>query len=200
MPRSSSHASNGPSTAPRLARSCRMRAHDSSARAVTSAPASTSEWPLSCFVAECMTRSAPSRSGRHSTGVATVPSTTTRAPASRAISAVAAMSVSTQVGFDGVSTQTMRVEPGRRARRRASWSPFGTRSSAKRPVDARCCSQLRMVQYISAGATTWSPGASVSKTVVAAAIPEPKSSASWPSSRRASSASQRSYVGFWSRV
>ena len=143
-----------------------------------------------------MTRSAPSRSGRHSTGVATVPSATTRAPAAWAISTVAAMSVMAQVGFEGVSTHTIRVAPGRSVRRRASRSPLGTRSSANRPFAARVCSQRRMVQYISAGATTWSPGSSVSKTVVAAAMPELNNSASWPSSSRASSASQRSYVGF----
>ena len=40
-----------------------MRAHSASSRAVASAPAITSEWPLRYFVAECITMSAPSASG-----------------------------------------------------------------------------------------------------------------------------------------
>ena len=50
-------------------------------RGCVSAPAITSEWPFRYLVAECMTRSAPSASGCVSTGVATVESTASRAPA-----------------------------------------------------------------------------------------------------------------------
>ena len=49
---------------------CRSASQNSSARAVASAPAITSEWPLRYLVAECMTMSAPSASGRVNSGVA----------------------------------------------------------------------------------------------------------------------------------
>ena len=58
-----------------------------------SVPAITSECPFRYLVAACMTRSAPSASGRVSTGVATVESTASRAPTPCAISATAAMSL-----------------------------------------------------------------------------------------------------------
>src|SRR5881227_1787129 len=50
------------------------RAQNASPARVTSAPASTSEWPFSTFVAECITTSAPSASGRVCTGEAAVES------------------------------------------------------------------------------------------------------------------------------
>ena len=65
----SSQASNGPRMAPWSWRMVRMRAQSSSSAAVTRAPAITSLWPFRYLVAECMTRSAPSASGRVRTGV-----------------------------------------------------------------------------------------------------------------------------------
>ena len=50
-------------------------------------------------------------------------------------------------------------------------------------------SQLRSAQYITVGATTWSPGASAMNTEVAAAIPEENSIAASASSSIASTAS-----------
>ena len=93
------------------ARSRRHALQKSSSSAVTSAPASTSECPLSCLVAECITRSAPCSRGRVSTGVGTVLSTAKRAPASCAICAAARRSVMTPPGLAGVSVETMRVSP-----------------------------------------------------------------------------------------
>ena len=63
-----------------------MRCHSAESSRVVSVPAITSEWPFRYFVAECMTMSAPSSSGRVSTGVAAVESTATAAPAACAIS------------------------------------------------------------------------------------------------------------------
>ena len=81
-----------------------MRSQASEARAAASAPAITSEWPLRYFEAECITMSAPSRSGCVNTGVAQVESTASRAPTLCAISAIAAMSLIGQSGLPGVST------------------------------------------------------------------------------------------------
>jgi len=64
-------------------------------------------------VAECITIFAPSSIGRVKSGVATVESTATKAPTSRAMALAAAMSVMSQVGLAGVSTQISR---GRRER------------------------------------------------------------------------------------
>ncbi len=91
-----------------------MRCQSSSSRAVASAPAITSECPFKYLVAECMTMCAPSSSGRVSSGVATVESTATIAPTSRAMSLAAAMSVISQVGLAGVSIQ---INRGRRMSR-----------------------------------------------------------------------------------
>ena len=66
-----------------------MRFQNSSSSRAQSAPATTSEWPFSTFVAACMTISAPSVSGRVWTGEAQVESTASLAPAACAISAVA---------------------------------------------------------------------------------------------------------------
>ena len=128
MPRSSSHASNGPSTDPpnERARSSRSQTLGNAsepasastpptpptppplASAVlvfrpTTAPATTSEWPFKYFVALCMTKSAPNVSGRHTNGVKTVASQHVTAPHARATAAAARISVTRQVGLDGVS-------------------------------------------------------------------------------------------------
>ena len=108
-----------------------MRCQKSSLRAVTRAPATTSLWPFRYLVAECITRSAPSAIGRVSTGVATVLSTASRAPASCASFAAAAMSVIAQVGLAGVSIQTSLVVPGRSAAAIASRSLASTRSTSE---------------------------------------------------------------------
>ena len=174
MPRSSSQASNGPRIAPPSWRSVARRCQKSSLRAVTSAPATTSLWPFRYLVAECITRSAPSAIGRVSTGVATVLSTASRAPASCASSAAAAMSVIAQVGLAGVSIQTSLVLPGRSAAAIASRSLASTRSTTRPRSRPKVVSQRRRPQYITFGATTWSPGASAWNTAVAAAMPEAK--------------------------
>ena len=74
-PRISRNASNGCRMSPCALRMSRARSNSASARAKHSAPAITSEWPLRYFVAECITTSAPSASGRVKIGVAQVEST-----------------------------------------------------------------------------------------------------------------------------
>ena len=71
-PRISRNASNGPRIRPCSLRMSAARAASPSARAKPSAPAIASEWPLRYLVAECMTTSAPSSSGRVKIGVAQV--------------------------------------------------------------------------------------------------------------------------------
>ena len=77
------------------------------------------------FVTLWTTASAPSSSGRWSTGVANVLSTTTRAPAPCAISATADRSTILSNGFEGVSTHTSLVL-GRIADRSAASSARST--------------------------------------------------------------------------
>ena len=81
----------------------------SSASLTIATPPTMSEWPFRNFVAECMTMSAPSSSGRWIQGVAKVLSTTTRMPRLRAVSATAAMSTRRRSGFVGVSIQIIFV-------------------------------------------------------------------------------------------
>jgi hypothetical protein len=131
-----------------------MRDHKSSRRAQASAPAITSEWPLRYLVAECITISAPSFSGCANTGVATVESTASIAPASCAMAATAAMSVIDHSGLDGVSTHTSLVSPGRIAARSAPGSVMSMQSAWMPSRGAASSSQCRNAQYISRGATT----------------------------------------------
>ena len=93
-----------------------------------------SEWPLRYLVAECMTMSAPCSIGRVSTGVPTVESTASSAPARWAMSAAAAMSVTHQVGLAGVSIQTSLVAPGRTAAAMASVRSASTKSTFEAPL------------------------------------------------------------------
>ena len=84
-PRNAMKVSSGPAIAPWFVRS-RMIASLCASSLVTTAPMTRSEWPEMNFETLCTTRSAPRSSGCCSTGVANVLSTTTRAPASWAVS------------------------------------------------------------------------------------------------------------------
>ena len=107
-PRSTSHASNGPGTAPSdFWRNARRSAIVGSF--VPAKPPTTSECPPRYFVVECTTMSAPRSSGVWRYGVANVLSTTSRAPAAWAASATAAMSTTFRSGFVGDSIQTSRA-------------------------------------------------------------------------------------------
>ena len=79
---------------------------------------------------ECIETSAPSSSGRWSTGVPHVLSTAQSAPPSCAIAAIAAMSTTRSSGLDGVSTQTSFVF-GRIASRTASRFVMSTIDSSR---------------------------------------------------------------------
>ncbi len=74
-------------------------------------------------------------------------------------------------------------------------------SSTFRPqVVAKFISQLRSDQYITLGASTWSPGASDWNTAVAAAMPEANSAPWAPPSRQLISCSAWSKAGLSARA
>ena len=79
------------------------------AREPTSAPPMMSLWPPSALLRLCMTRSAPSFSGRCTTGVAKVLSTKTAIPRSWAAAATAARSTISTMGLVGLSRTITRV-------------------------------------------------------------------------------------------
>ena len=116
--------------------------------------------------------SAPRVSGRVRIGVPTVESTASSAPAAWAMRAVAAMSVMVHIGLAGVSTQTRRVWPGRIAACTAAGSVMSINSTCRPQWLAKPISQLRSDQYMTRGASTWSPGARPWNTAVAAAMPD----------------------------
>ena len=166
-----------------------MRSHSGESSRVVRVPAITSECPFRYLVAACITMSAPSSSGRDRTGVATVESTATKASAACAISQVVAISVIDHSGFAGVSIQTSRVRPGCIDRRTASESVMSMNSTRSPHWVANVISQLRSDQYMTFGASTWSPGASAWNTAVAAAIPDANSSDACPPSSAVRTAS-----------
>ena len=75
----------------------------------TRAPPNASVWPPMYLVAECITISAPSSSGRVSAGVAKVLSTPRSTPCRMAIWAQAAISVIDISGLPGVSIHSILV-------------------------------------------------------------------------------------------
>ncbi len=195
MPRISSAASKGASTAPRLVRMRAAFSNTSSFRAKASAPARTSEWPLRYLVAECMTMSAPSASGRVRTGVATVESTPSSAPASCAIDATAAMSLTPHMGLAGVSIHTILVWPRRTAARIASGLVASTNVASMPSSRASSASHFFKAQYMTSGATTCVGLASARNAEVAAAMPEPNIRHASAPSRACSTASACRTVG-----
>ncbi len=132
--------------------------------------------------------------------MATVESTAAKAAAACAISQLAAMSVIDHSGLAGVSIQTRRVRPGCTAARKVSTSVMSMNSTARPQRVANVVSQLRSDQYMTFGASTWSPGASAWNTAVAAAMPDANSSDACPPSSSVRTASAWSNVGFWSRA
>ena len=105
IPRSISHASNGPGIPPPAVRQSRTEASSAASRDTT-APPSTSECPDSDLVSEYTDASAPKSSGRCSSPVATVLSTTNGAPAAAAADPSAARSATRSSGFVGVSAHS----------------------------------------------------------------------------------------------
>ncbi len=101
---------------------------------VTTAPSTTSLCPAMSFVAEWTTRSAPSSSGRCSSGDANVLSTALSAPAARAAAVSRSMSAISSAGFVGDSSHTI-AAPGIAAST-ASASAMSTRRTSKRPAPA----------------------------------------------------------------
>ncbi|MEZ5143792.1 MAG: hypothetical protein R2726_14935 [Acidimicrobiales bacterium] len=101
-------------------------------------------------MAECSTTSTPWSSGRVCTGVAVVLSAATRAPQVWASAATAARSVTSPMGFDGVSTHTSwRAPPfASMAVAHSSMSGRSTSVSRSRPWSRSCSNQRRIVQYM----------------------------------------------------
>ena len=200
MPRNSNQASNEPSVPPSCARTVFTRRQKSLSSRATSTPAIRSEWPLRYLVPACITMSAPCSIGRVKTGDATVESTASKAPAACAMAAVAAMSVMLHVGLAGVSTHTKRVLPGWIAALTAAGSVMSMSSIFRPQCVAKFISQLRSDQYITFGASTWSPGASAWNTAVAAAMPDANNAAAAPCSSCAITASAWSNAGLSARA
>ena len=125
-PRRARNAACGSRQPPRtfiVARAASMRARDP-----TSAPPMRSLWPASALVRLCITRSAPSASGRCSSGVAKVLSTTTTRPRACAAAHTASRSTTSSVGLVGLSRISSRLRSPaavdvRAARRRAEAAP-----------------------------------------------------------------------------
>ena len=110
------------------------------------------------------------------------------------------MSVMVHSGFAGVSTHTSFVLPGRMAACTAAGSVMSINSTSRPQWVAKFISQLRSDQYITFGASTWSPGASAWNTAVAAAMPEANSAACAPCSSCAITASAWSNAGLSARA
>ena len=157
IPRSTSQQSKGAGTAPAISCSARMRSKMPSAARATTAPPSTSLWPLRYFVVECTTKSAPACSGCCRAGVAQVPSTAHNAPAACAICATRSMSTILSRGLEGVSSHSKRVL-GRSAACIFAGSPMSTRSTCNPHGCITSRSRRATPWYRSSCASTWSPG------------------------------------------
>ena len=131
-----SQASKPPAIAPESVRQRRRPSARSEPRTDT-APSRTSECPHRLLVPESIAKSAPWASGCWPSGVQTVLSTASSAPAAWAASAAAAMSTTSRRGFEGVSSHTS-VAPSAAAAicavgTRRVWMPSGSSRSAASP-------------------------------------------------------------------
>ena len=133
-------------------------------------------------MAECTTISAPYLIGCVNTGVDTVESTASQASAPCAMSAAAAISITSQVGLQGVSIQTSFTLPFLTVLASAPGSAASNKSRPSPHWSQNRVIQLRRPQYITLGATIRSPGFKDCTTAIAAAMPELNSSADAPAS------------------
>ncbi len=129
-----------------------IRSPTSAERQIT-APPIESEWPFRYFVVECTTTSAPSSSGRCSTGDAKVLSTTTMISRSRTRSLHAAMSVIVIIGFVGVSRYSILVL-GRSAARTCSSSDVSTYVNSSPYFSRTWWNRRNVPPYMFSAATT----------------------------------------------
>ena len=171
-PRSARKLSNGPCTPPTAF--CRkvIFSWSSASSPTTTMPPTMSLWPLRYLVAECMTRCAPSSSGRCSMGELKVLSTASQRPRARANSARRAISTIFSIGLVGVSHQIKRVV-GLMAASSAAMSFRSTKLKSKPADRRRTRSKRRKVPpYTSSMQITWLPESSTSSTVDVAARPD----------------------------
>ena len=110
------------------------------------------------------------------------------------------MSVTVHSGLAGVSIHTNAVCPGRTAACTTAGSCMSINSTCSPQRTAKLVNQLRSDQYMTFGASTWSPGASAWKTAVAAAMPLANSRACAPPSSAHSTASAWSKAGLSARA
>ena len=110
------------------------------------------------------------------------------------------MSVTVHSGLAGVSTHTSLVLPGCTAAFTAAGLVMSISSIFRPHSVAKFISQLRRLQYMTLGASTWSPGIKAWNTAVAAAMPLAKSSAWWPPSSALMTASAWSKAGLSARA
>ena len=165
-----------------------MRSQSSDARAVASAPAMTSEWPLRYFEAECITISAPSRSGCVNTGVAQV-----RIDCQHSAGRMRDLGKRRDV-----ADRPERIAGSFDVEERSCGLERGAHRIEIRGVDEldriaeafpSLISQRRNAQYMTCEATMRDPGGTARMTLVAAAMPEPNTSASLAPSSAAITAS-----------
>ena len=172
-PRSASHASTVPGTAPCRLRVATSRSATPTSRA-TATPSSRSEWPERYFVALCTTTSAPVSSGRCRIGVAKVLSTASSAPrrSGRAASALEVDELAA-AGWSGLSAQHQ-VGARRRAsaRRRVGEVDPADRQPAARLAGARARRACRSRRP--ARRPRRPPSGTRSTTAATAAIPDAK--------------------------
>ena len=133
--------------------------------------------------------------------MAKVLSTTSRAPASWAMTAVASMSPMLSIGFVGVSIQTSFVLPGLMAARIASRSETGAGLWSNPQTFSTFSNRRKVPPYASSGITAWSPGTHrLRMRVSSAASPEANAKPRSPSSRAAMLLSRAVRVGFAERL
>ena len=161
-------------------------------------PPSTSPWPARYLVTLCTLKCAPNSSGRAISGVAKVLSTTSAAPASRAISAMRSICAHAQQRIgDGLHQDAARpglppppraARPGRRHRRSAP---------PRRCGSSTFISRLTVAPYSALAATTdfRRSASAVIRAMWSAAMPEAQASAPWPPSSDVTSSSSAAVVG-----
>ena len=166
----------------------------------TTAPPTTSLWPLMYLVVEWITKSAPNSIGVCSAGDRKVLSTTVNAPTACAASITKRRSVMRSSGFDGVSIHTTAgCVASVSASARGSVKSMVVSSNA--PLAASALNRRQLPPYASCGTTSRWPGfSSACSSRVMADMPVEVTTAPAPPSSSASASPSRSRVGLPLRV
>ena len=157
-------------------------------------------WPPRNLVAECTTMSAPCAMGWQRYGEAAVLSTMKGTFASRAIAAIAAMSITLMAGLPRVSEKIALVL-GFNALRKFSGSSGSTSVESMPSFLKFTLSMVFVPPYTLAEETTWSPlSRMLRNATISAACPEAVATAARPFSIAATRSSKTAVVGFDRRV